>query len=220
MLGERGLREPNVDLPSACRCGAVRWAQVGFRSAFDATGHTAPTMRARFAGTIVVAVLLTAACTAPRPTPSTSKPPAAAGSIAPSASPSPPAPRLTYNPAQWPDPLDPAWLGGTWLLIAAVPGPQIEPNRYFLDFGREILVTDEKGRPLTWAGGLESVEWSDPHGTWTVKLEAPEPCGEATYSVTIKGGLIFVPLDESCRERFGILVNDAWMRPGAVPSPE
>ena len=79
---------------------------------------------------------------------------------------------------------------------------------------------DEKGRPLTWAGGLESVEWSDPHGTWTVKLEAPEPCGEATYSVTIKGGLIFVPLDESCRERFGILVNDAWMRPGVVPSPE
>ena len=170
-------------------------------------------MRARFAGSIVGAAILAAACAAPHPTPPDSPPPAAAGSIAPSPSPTQRAPLLTYNPAQWPDPLDAAWLGGTWLLIAAVPGPQVEPNRYFLDFGRKVLVTDEDGNPLTWAGGLESVEWSDPHGTWTVKLQAPEPCGRATYSVTIKGGLLFLPIEEPCRERFGILVNDAWMRP-------
>lgn len=186
---------------------------MGFGGARDADGHTAPTMRVRFAGSFVGAAILAAACAAPHPTPPDSQPPAAAGSIAPSPSPTQRAPLLTYNPAQWPDPLDAAWLGGTWLLIAAVPGPQVEPNRYFLDFGRRVLVTDEDGNPLTWAGGLESVEWSDPHGTWTVKLQAPEPCGRATYSVTIKGGLLFLPIEEPCRERFGILVNDAWMRP-------
>ncbi|HET9850961.1 MAG TPA: hypothetical protein VFP56_00480 [Candidatus Limnocylindrales bacterium] len=175
-------------------------------------------MRGRFAGSIVAAAILAAACTAPHPVPPGSRPPAAAGSSAPS--PTRRAPLLTYNPAQWPDPLDAAWLGGTWQLVAAVPGPQIEPNRYYLDFGREVLVTDEDGNPLAWAGGLESVEWSDPHGTWTVKLDAPEPCGHATYSVTIKGGLLFLPIEESCRERFGILVNDAWMRPRPAPSPE
>ncbi len=98
-----------------------------------------------------------------------------------------------------------------------MPGPQLEPVRYFLDFGREILVTDEAGEPLAWAGRLESVEWSDPRGTWTVKLRAPEPCGKATYSVTIKGGLLFIPIEEACRERFGILVHDAWNRP--IPKP-
>jgi hypothetical protein len=198
---------------SSVRSGVVRGAA-------DLAGHTAPTMRAWFARSIVGAMLLVAACAAPHPTPPGSEPPAAAGSIEPSPSGTPRAPLLTYNPAQWPDPLDTAWLGGEWLLVAAVPGPRIEPVRYFLDFGREILVTDEDGNPLTWAGGLESVEWSDPHGTWTVKLHAPEPCGRATYSVTIRGGLIFVPLEESCRERFGILVNDAWMRPRPAPSPE
>jgi hypothetical protein len=174
-------------------------------------------MRAGFAGSIVGVVVLAAACAAPRPAVNTPGPPAAVATSAPTASPSPPAPRLTYNPAQWPDPLDPAWLGGTWVLVAAVPGPQLEPDRYFLDFGREVLVIDEEGNPLTWAGGLASVEWSDPRGTWTVKLDAPEPCGKATYSVTIKGGLLFIPLEESCRERFGILVHDAWNRP--IPQP-
>ena len=184
-----------------------------FPGAPDADRHTAPTMRARFAGSIVGAAILAAACAGPHPAPAESRPPAAAGSAAPSPSPTQRAPLLTYNPAQWPDPLDDAWLGGTWLLIAAVPGPQVEPNRYYLDFGRKVLVTDEDGNPLTWAGGLESVEWSDPHGIWTVRLQAPEPCGGATYSVTIKGGLLFLPIEEPCRERFGILVNDAWMRP-------
>jgi hypothetical protein len=198
----------------------VRWGLAALRCPPDAEGHTAPTMRARFAGSIVGAAILAAACAAPHPTPPSSQPPAAAGSFAPNPSPTRRAPLLTYNPAQWPDPLDAAWLGGTWLLIAAVPGPQIEPNRYFLDFGRKVLVTDEDGDPLTWAGGLESVEWSDPHGIWTVKLAAPEPCGRATYSVTIKGGLLFLPIEESCRERFGILVNDAWMRPRPAPTPE
>jgi hypothetical protein len=174
-------------------------------------------MRARFAGSIAGAVLLAAACTAPRPPDAGSAPPTARESAAPSPSPTRPAPLLTYNPAQWPDPLDAQWLGGTWSLVAAVPGPQTEPVRYFLDFGREVLVTDEEGQPLTWAGGLESVEWSDPRGTWTVQLDAPEPCGKATYSVTIKGGLLFIPIDESCRERFGILVIDAWNRP--IPGP-
>jgi len=193
---------------------------VGFDGAVDCNGHTARTMRAWFAGSIAGVVLLAAACTAPHPTRDTSDRPAAAASVAPSPTPTRAAPRLTYNAAQWPDPLDPQWLGGTWLLVAAVPGPQIEPVRYFLDFGREVLVTDEDGKPLAWAGGLESVEWSDPHGTWTVKLRAPEPCGRATYSVTVRGGLLFAPIEESCRERFGILVVDAWMRPRPAPSPE
>jgi hypothetical protein len=171
-------------------------------------------MRVRHAAMIAGAVLLAAACAAPRPVANTANPPAAAGdSVAATPSASPPVPRLTYNPAQWPDPLDAEWLGGTWALVAAVPGPQIEPNRYFLDFGKDVLVTDEEGEPLEWVGRLASVEWSDPRGTWTVKLEAPEPCGEATYSVTIKGGLLFIPIEESCRERFGILVHDAWNRP-------
>jgi hypothetical protein len=73
-------------------------------------------------------------------------------------------------------------------------------------------VTDEDGKPLTWLGGLQSIEWSDPRGSWTVHLTAPAPCGDATYSVTIKGGLLFTPIDERCRERFGILVVDAWSR--------
>lgn len=174
-------------------------------------------MRARFAGSIAGAVFLAAACAAPRPADLASTPPTAQDSSALSPSPTRPAPLLTYNPAQWPDPLDAEWLGGTWSLVAAVPGPQVEPVRYFLDFGREVLVTDEDGEPLTWAGGLESVEWSDPRGTWTVQLDAPEPCGKATYSVTIKGGLLFIPIEESCRERFGILVVDAWSRP--IPGP-
>lgn len=181
-------------------------------------------MRARF-GSIAGAVLLAAACAsafaagcaAPRPASNTPAPPTAGESVPPMPSPSRFAPLLTYNPAQWPDPLDPEWLGGTWSLVAAVPGPQVQPNRYFLDFGREVLVTDEDGEPLAWAGGLESVEWSDPRGTWTVRLDAPAPCGTATYSVTIKGGLLFIPIEEACRERFGILVNDAWHRP--VPNP-
>ena len=184
-------------------------------------GHTAPAMRSRFAGPIAgalaAAVCLAAACTAPRPSLHSPSPLAAGETLAPTPSPSPPAPRLTYNPAQWPDPLDAQWLGGTWALVAAVPGPQQEPVRYFLDFGRDVLVTDEAGEPLAWAGGLASVEWSDPRGTWTVQLDAPEPCGKATYSVTIKGGLLFIPIEESCRERFGILVIDAWNRP--IPSP-
>lgn len=180
-------------------------------------------MRARFAASIGGRVVLAAACAAiatacaaPRPSVVTS-PNQAGRTVPPILTPSPPAPRLTYNPAQWPDPLDIQWLGGTWALVAAVPGPQQEPARYFLDFGHEVLVTDGAGEPLTWAGGLASVEWSDPRGTWTVKLEAPEPCGKATYSVTVKGGLLFIPIDESCRERFGILVHDAWNRP--VPDP-
>ena len=174
-------------------------------------------MRGRLAGSIVGVVLLAAACAAPKPPDTSSNPATVRDSVPPNPSPTVPAPRLTYNPAQWPDPLDAQWLGGTWSLVAAVPGPQIEPVRYFLDFGREVLVTDEDGEPLRWAGGLESVEWSDPRGTWTVKLDAPEPCGRATYSVTIKSGLLFIPIDESCRERFGILVVDAWNRP--VPPP-
>ena len=178
-------------------------------------------MRARFAGSIggamLVVTVVATACTAPRPSDDTTVPRAAGESVAPTATASPPAPRLTYNPAQWPDPLDAQWLGGTWALVAAVPGPQTEPLRYFLDFGREVLVTDGDGEPIEWAGGLASVEWSDPRGTWTVKLDAPAPCGKATYSVTIKGGLLFIPIEESCRERFGILVHDAWNRP--VPQP-
>ena len=176
-------------------------------------------MRARLAGPIAgalaAAVFVAAACTAPRP--ASPAPQAAGESSRPSPSASPPAPRLTYNPAQWPDPLDAQWLGGTWALVAAVPGPQQEPLRYFLDFGRVVLVTDEAGEPLAWAGGLAKVEWSDPRGTWTVELDAPEPCGKATYSVTIKGGLLFIPIEESCRERFSILVRDAWNRP--IPKP-
>lgn len=179
--------------------------------------HTAPTMAARFALSIAGAVVVAAACAAPRPVPSAPRT-TTGPAVGPLPSPTRLAPLLTYNPAQWPDPLDAEWLGGTWMLIAAVPGPQIEPARYYLDFGQEVLVTAEDGKPLTWAGGLESVEWSDPRGTWTVRLRAPEPCGRATYSVTIRGGLIFVPIDESCRERFGILVNDAWMRPQPVAS--
>ena len=185
-----------------------------------AAGHTPPAMRARFgsiAGAVLLAAAGAAACAAPRPPLGESAQPTARDSVSPTPSPTAPAPRLTYNPAQWPDPLDAAWLGGTWALVAAVPGPQLEPNRYFLDFGRKVLVTDEAGEPLTWAGGLESVEWSDPHGTWTVHLDAPEPCGKATYSVTIRGGLLFIPIEESCRERFGILVHDAWNRP--IPGP-
>jgi hypothetical protein len=174
-------------------------------------------MRARLAGSIAVAMLLMAACTAHLSEPTRTGPPSAAGSRAPAPSASPPAPHLTYNPAQWPDPLDPQWLGGRWLLIAAAPAPRIEPVRYFLDFGQKVLVTDENGKPLTWLGTLASIEWSDPRGTWTVRLTAPDPCGSATYSVTIKGGLLFTPIEESCRERFGVLVVDAWMRlqPGA-----
>lgn len=180
--------------------------------------HTAPTMRVRLAGSIVgVAIvgvaILAAACAAPRPVANTPDPASGRQSRPPGPSPTRPEPLLTYNPAQWPDPLDAQWLGGQWMLVAAVPGPQVEPARYYLDFGRKVLVTDQMGKPLTWAGGLESVEWSDPRGTWTVRISAPEPCGSATYSVTIKGGLLFVPIDESCRERFGILVNDAWFRP-------
>ena len=195
-----------------------------------AAGHTARAMRARFARSIAGSVLAVAgraavlaacgviatACAAPGPT-DISRPPPAGRTVGPTLSPSPPAPRLTYNPAQWPDPLDGQWLGGTWSLVAAVPGPQTEPVRYVLDFGSEVLVTDAAGEPLVWAGGLASVEWSDPRGTWTVKLDAPAPCGKATYSVTINGGLLFIPIDESCRERFGILVLDAWNRP--VPQP-
>lgn len=186
----------------------------------DGAGHTAPTMRARLDGSIAGAVVLTAAlltvpllsaaCAAPIQEASQTPPAAAAGSLPPT--PPPPAPRLTYNPAQWPNPLDPQWLGGRWMLIAAAPAPRIEPLRYFLDFGQKILVTDEDGKPLTWLGGVRSVEWSDPRGTWTVHLTAPEPCGDATYSVTIRGGLLFAPIDESCRERFGVLVVDAWSR--------
>ena len=171
------------------------------------------------AASIAGAVLLTVACTAPIPEPKTA-PPAAAGSQVPALSPSAPAPRLTYNPAQWPDPLDPQWLGGSWLLIAAAPAPRIEPLRYTLDFQRDVLVVDEKGKPLTWLGRLESVEWSDPRGTWTVRIAAPEPCGDATYSVTIRGVLRFVPIEESCRESIAILMVDSWIRqqPGA-PTP-
>jgi hypothetical protein len=99
-----------------------------------------------------------------------------------------------------------------------VPGPQLEPDRYFLDFGREVLVVDEDGSPLTWLGGLDSVEWSDPRGAWRVRLDAPAPCGPATYTVTIAGGLVFIPIEESCRERFGILVLDAWNRPRPTPT--
>jgi hypothetical protein len=168
-------------------------------------------MRVRLAGSIAGAALLTVACAAPAPEPPSSQPVAAA-SGATQRPPETPSPRLTYNPAQWPDPLDPQWLGGRWLLVAAAPAPRIEPLRYFLDFGRKVLVTDESGKPLTWLGGLASVEWSDPRGTWTVRIAAPEPCGAATYSVTVKGGLLFAPIEESCRERFGILVVDAWMR--------
>lgn len=160
---------------------------------------------------------ITSGCAAPRPAANTPGPRIGGDSIGPAPSASPPAPLLTYNPSQWPDPLDPEWLGGTWALVAAVPGPQTEPNRYFLDFGREVLVTDGDGEPLAWAGRLESVEWSDPRGTWTVRLDAPAPCGKAMYSVTIKGGLLFIPIEEACRERFGILVNDAWNRP--IPNP-
>lgn len=187
---------------------SVPWS-TGLRAAYCRE------MRVRLAGSIAGAALLAVACAAPVPEPPSSSPPVAAASgrsIAPPASPSPPAPRLTYNPAQWPDPLDPQWLGGKWLLIAAAPAPRIEPLRYFLDFGRKVLVTDESGKPLTWLGGLETVEWSDPRGTWTVRVAAPDPCGDATYSVTIKGGLLFSPIEESCRERFGILVVDAWIR--------
>jgi hypothetical protein len=157
-------------------------------------------------------------CASPRPSAIGPGPRSANETFGQPATVSPPAPRLTYNPAQWPDPLDAQWLCGTWALVAAVPGPEQEPVRYFLDFGREVLVTDEDGEPITWAGGLASVEWSDPRGTWTVKLDAPAPCGEATYSVTIKGGLLFIPIEESCRERFGILVRDAWNRPVPPPS--
>ena len=82
-------------------------------------------------------------------------------------------------------------------------------------------MTDEAGKPLTWVGKLESVEWSDPRGSWTVQLSATERCARATYSVTIKNGLLFAPLQESCRDRFGILVVDAWIRqqPAATPAP-
>jgi hypothetical protein len=193
--------------------------------------HTAAAMRARFAGSVggrVLSVagraavlaacgLLAMGCASPRPSTIGPGPLSAGETFGQPATATPPAPRLTYNPAQWPNPLDAEWLGGTWALVAAVPGPDQEPVRYFLDFGREVLVTDEGGEPITWAGGLESVEWSDPRGTWTVKLDAPAPCGKATYSVTIKGGLLFIPIEESCRERFGILVRDAWNRP--VPPP-
>ena len=175
-------------------------------------------MRVRLAGSIAAAVVLAGACTSHVIEPTNSQRPAAAGSVVPAASVSPPAPRLTYNPAQWPDPLDDEWLGGKWLLIAAAPAPRIEPLRYFLDFGEKILVTDETGKPLAWLGGLESVEWSDPRGTWTVRLSAPDPCGDATYSVTIKGGLIFTPIEERCRERFGVLVVDAWIRQQPDPT--
>lgn len=194
--------------------------------------HTAPAMRARFPGSVggrVLSVagraavlaacgLLAMGCASPRPSPIGPGPLSAGETFAQPATATPPAPRLTYNPAQWPNPLDAEWLGGTWSLVAAVPGPEQEPVRYFLDFGREVLVTDAEGGPITWAGGLTSVEWSDPRGTWTVKLDAPEPCGDATYSVTIKGGLLFIPIEESCRERFGILVRDAWNRPVPPPS--
>ena len=195
------------------RCG--RRGQASRRRAYCAA------MRVRLAGSIAGVLFVSVACTAPLPEPDRSQPPAAAGSPVAAASASPPAPRLTYNPAQWPDPLDNQWLGGKWLLIAAAPAPRIKPLRYHLDFASDPIVTDEAGKPLTWVGKLESVEWSDPRGSWTVQLSATERCARATYSVTIKNGLLFAPLQESCRDRFGILVVDAWIRqqPAATPAP-